>query len=135
MSISVQGLPAADAQLERLQRAAADPSGAWPGLAEVFADAETGHFGRAPWPALSADYAARKARRYPGRPLEVATGNLRGSLTDAQRVIITATKKSVRMGSNVIYARYQKRRVLVPARTMREAWTQRLEAYMQEAAK
>lgn len=43
--------------------------------------------GRGTWAPLSKEYAAWKARHYPGRPILVATGELRAAATSSERLL------------------------------------------------
>jgi phage gpG-like protein len=64
----------------------------------------TGVYGR--WAPLSPKYRAWKEKHYPGKPILVRTGALRRELTGSPLGIEDVTTRSIRMGTNVPYARY-----------------------------
>jgi phage gpG-like protein len=55
------------------------------------------------WPELSPAYAARKARRHPGKPKLVVSGALMGSLTQktARGAIFNLTKEQLEVGTDL----------------------------------
>jgi predicted RecB family endonuclease len=57
-------------------------------LAEAEWFASEGQSGAAKWAALKPAYAAAKDRVYPGEPILVATGELRSSVTDPNRLVV-----------------------------------------------
>lgn len=60
------------------------------------------------WQALSPRYAARKARKYPGKPILQATGAMHDSLTDpaAPGAVYDLTPVSIRVGSDLRVGRW-----------------------------
>lgn len=81
----------------------------WPEVTEAFTRREQIWFGRegeGTWPALSETYAAWKAQVYPGKPLLVATGDLKGQLTDPAKAELAKTPRELVLGSTLKYAGY-----------------------------
>lgn len=73
----------------------------WPDVADAFAQREEIWFSREGegWAELSKKYAKRKAILYPGKPLLVAEGTLKDSLTDPTQVLIHRTSNEAWLGS------------------------------------
>lgn len=115
-----------DVQLDRtLARVGAnveDATPAWEKIADRFAAFESRQFasegraGSGGWAPLSPRYAAWKAKRFPGQPILVATGELRQSLTQRPFGIEEITPQSLTMGSGVEYGAYHQRGDGVPQR-------------------
>jgi Phage virion morphogenesis family len=85
-----------------------------PQLRERFHEMERGQFdtqgarGGTPWPDLSEQYAARKAKDYPGQPVERRTDAVFRSLTgDSPDSISRVDQESFEFGTSVPYAQFQ----------------------------
>lgn len=95
------------------------------------------------WKPLSPAYAAWKARRYPGMPILVATGELRHSLVDEGGfgAIEEVSSMGLTYGTQVPYARYHQfgtgrmpaRPVLAMDEAARQGMGERLTMYMKRA--
>lgn len=136
-----------DVQLDRtLARfeAVEDARPAWEVLAERFARLERRQFateGRAAsggWPALSPDYAAWKARHYPGKPILEREGDLKASLTSRPFGVEVLEPAFMVVGSDVEYGRYhqhgggnlpQRRPVELPE-SERRTWARILQRFI-----
>lgn len=74
--------------LQGLEERAEDLRPVWDKLANRFGSAmkrqfsSEGRYGGSGWAPLSPDYAAAKARMWPGQPILVASGGMRAGLTD-----------------------------------------------------
>lgn len=74
-----------------------------PWLATQFAEEGHGQHGR--WKELSEPYATRKAKKYPGAPILVASGKMKRSLLSESNTG-EMTPRTLLYGSNIKYARY-----------------------------
>lgn len=103
-----------DRTLERFGHAVSDMRPAWEAMAERFTRAERRLFateGRSAgdgWAPLSPDYAAWKARHYPGKTILRRTDELFTSLTDGPAIRIIEPDFAV-LGSDVAHGRYHQR--------------------------
>lgn len=100
--------------------------------------ATEGGLGR-PWPPLSPQYAAWKAKHYPGMPILVRTGRLRESLIGRTRdTIEEMTRDTLRMGTAVPYAIYHQagtkkmppRPPIVFPEKAKDRWSRLIHAYL-----
>ena len=85
-----------------------DATGMWPHIAADFCRREERKFAvEGPgWAELSEEYARKKAKRFPGKPILQATGNLKDSFTNPGRAIQSLGPKHLELGTDVHYARY-----------------------------
>lgn len=92
------------------------------------------------WKPLSSKYAAWKAKRYPGQPILVATGELRQSLVNEGGfgAIEVVSAFELRFGTEVKHAKYHQfgtgkmpaRRILAMDEAARQGMAERLRSYM-----
>lgn len=116
--ILIEGDAAAISRIERLQRRLRQFNWLWGSLKELFEAKEAVWFaskGRGSWPPLSADYAAWKAKAFPGRPLMVLHGDLREQLT-GPKAILAETDRQLVLGTSIPYAVYHLGGPKMPAR-------------------
>lgn len=81
----------------------------WRKIASDVAFAERFWFssqGEGRWPQLSPQYAAWKARHYPGRPILVREDHLRRSMTLSSQLLLRSEFDVAILGSRVGYARF-----------------------------
>lgn len=116
--IILEGDERVRAKLDRVNRKLRDLRWLWANLIELFQRKQEEWFaseGRGSWPPLSPTYAAWKARVYPGRPILVATGDLRTSLTTRESVL-AQTDQALYLGTTVSYAAFHLGGPKMPAR-------------------
>lgn len=91
------GLDEAERRVVILRSALRDLRPFWPRLVPVFVRwmreqfESEGAWGGETWAPLSPAYAARKARRYPGKRILVATGDLRKAASTPRRLVTAST--------------------------------------------
>ncbi len=98
--------------IERLGRGLNDWSGAWPTVAEAVRSMAGAQFesqgasgASGGWAPLSREYAARKAKTYPGKPLMRATDRLYDSVTGiSPDTIFDPSANRLTLGTRVPYA-------------------------------
>lgn len=134
MTVKVSGLDAAERRIDAVVEGVRDLTPVWRDIADDAARRNASWLASSPWPALSPDYAARKARRYPGQPVEVRTGRLRASLIDVGQLVQSMTPSELKLGTNVPYARAQRRRLL-PTASPEQAWRDRIARHVAGAPK
>lgn len=111
-TFAVEGEAQVDRTLARFADNVDDATPVWNKLADRFAVIETrqfdseGAYGSGGWPALSAKYAAWKARHYPGAPILTRTGALRQSLTERPFGVEVIEPGSMTIGSGSDVGRY-----------------------------
>lgn len=132
--LSTSGLEAADRHLAELALSTSDLSPVLRDIAQDAARRNASWWSASRWPPLTAKYAARKAQRYPGRPVEVRTGRLRDSLTRADALTLELGPHTLKLGTDVPYARAQTRR-LIPTSSPEQAWRDRVARTIAAAAK
>lgn len=133
-----------DRTLARLGEHIGDARPAWRALATRFGVLNAAQFategltGSGGWQALSPDYAAWKARHYPGRPILERTGDLKRSLTRRPFGVEVLEDRFMVLGSDVDYGRYhqaggprlpQRRPVELPESERRE-WARILQRFV-----
>lgn len=118
LTIELEGVREFDRTFTRFTANLRDFRQLWPGVitelrkitAEQFAAQGRGPTGK--WKALSPKYAAWKAKRYPGAPILVRTGDLKQSLTsNSAHSIVRATPDLLEFGTSLPYAIYHQTRV------------------------
>ena len=112
-------------QLEQFQEHLSDAEPMFRALAAQVAKANREQFDKqgayygALWAPLSPAYAAWKAKKYPGQPLMVLTGELRSSLTERPFGIEEITGSRMVVGTGLSYASYHQRGTdTLPARPL-----------------
>lgn len=112
-SFTVAGEKQLDVAMLALKEATSDLSGLWPDVDALLRQIEEEQFsskgkrGGEEWVKLSDEYAAWKARRYPGRPILVLKGKLKESLTQSGGGhIFIPGKLGMAFGTKVPYAVY-----------------------------
>ena len=107
---NLNGVEGYSARLRRIRDRASNNPSMFRALAARFKDSERKIFasegqalGRR-WAPLSPDYAAQKARSYPGQPILVRTGRLRDSLTKTPTLRFRGN--TMEIGTNVPYSQY-----------------------------
>lgn len=113
ITLEVAGEKQLDRALGAMMRSVKNLRGVWPDIQEDFIEGERRIFKeqrttKGKWKKLSQPYRSRKAKRFPGRGIMVATGNLMGSLTKAKHPnhFFVASKKGMTIGTAVPYAGY-----------------------------
>lgn len=108
--------------LDRFAENVADARPAWEAIAERFVHVERRQFATeggafsGGWAPLSPNYAAWKARHYPGRPILVREDELRASLTKRPLGVEVIEPGFMLIGSAVPHGRYHQRGQGVPRR-------------------
>jgi hypothetical protein len=109
--ITVEGQEAFFAALAGLDARVSDLRPSWPKVDAVYVRGVREQFGSeggrtGGWAALSEAYAREKAKTYPGKPIEQASGRLFASLTDkdAEGAIYDEQPDSFTRGSSLPYA-------------------------------
>jgi len=110
VDVHIDGLPALQLSLSRMERAANDLRWLWPYYKTAFHAVESRMFaaegGESKWAPLSEAYAAWKAKNYPG-PILTLTGVLRDSLTtDGDYSVFEPHAQWMAIGTSVPYANY-----------------------------
>jgi len=111
-TLTVAGETQMDRGIARFADGVSDYRPLWPEIYALFLEEERGQFasegshGGSQWAPLSPRYAKWKEVRYPGRPILVREGTLRGSLTDrnAPGAVFQPEPRKLVMGSSVPYA-------------------------------
>lgn len=128
-----------------------DLRGVWPDIQEDFLEGErelfrtegkgtSGLFGTGKWKKLSPAYAKQKARKFKGRGILVATGNLFGSLTRGSHAnhFFVASKKGMTIGTAVPYAKFHqtgtrkmpKRKIIHLTKEQKRRWPRLIQEYV-----
>lgn len=121
LTFSFYGDKQIDRTLENISDRAENATPVWEHLADRFLDAERrqfqseGGFGSGRWKPLSPNYAAWKARHWPGRGILVRTEELMRSLTTGPQVRVI-TPSQMMVGSAVKHGEYHQRGEGVPRR-------------------
>jgi len=125
-----------------------DLRGVWPDLQEDFLEGERKIFKdqrttKGKWKRLSSPYREWKAKRFRGRGILIATGNLMGSLTKAKHPnhFFVASKKGMTIGSAVPYASYHqtgtskmpKREVIRLRKEQKSRWPKLIHQFIVES--
>ncbi len=122
MTFDFYGDTQIDRTLTRVIDSAQDFSPAWDEMADKFVASQRRQFstegGHASggWPALSPDYAAWKAKHFPGKGILERTGALKASLTRRPLAIEHITPDEMVIGSDVDYGKYHQRGDGLPRR-------------------
>lgn len=112
LTLTFYGDTQVDRTLERMAGDVEDARPAWEVLAERFRNNELrqfrteGQHASGGWAPLSADYAAWKARHYPGKPILERTGDLKRSLTERPFGVEVLEPGFMLVGSAVPYGEY-----------------------------
>lgn len=127
----------------RIVDAAEDARPAWEVIAKWFQLAQRkqfrseGTYGSGGWAPLSPRYAAWKARRYPGAPILVRTGDLRASLTERPFGVEVIEPRTAIFGSDIGYGLFHQRGEGVPRRrpvelpeSLRQRWVKVLQRFL-----
>lgn len=145
LSIDVHGDVQLDRELLRFADRAQDVSPLFTALADDFLDLERRQFsseGRysGGWAELSARYAARKAKRYPGAKILHAEGDLEASLTrrGARNAVRSITRSALEVGTtdpNAVYHQHgtphmPQRRPVEFAAADRDRWVKALQRFL-----
>jgi len=119
LSVEIDGREQTTRAFQTVNETIRDFSPVWPEIHMYFLRANVEHFeslgsrGGAQWTPLSAPYAKWKAKKYPGKPILVATERLKRSLSLAGQKggdqVYEETALSLTMGTAVPYARYHQR--------------------------
>lgn len=104
-------------QLRKIPDAAKDLTPVWPDVVKVLQEEEAAAFAsegattrRGKWKSLSPAYAARKAKKTPGKTILMATGRLQASVTaKTEDSVIEETPTSLTFGTTVKYAKFHQR--------------------------
>lgn len=130
--------------LEAIEDRIADAREAFDAMGDRLQSAEIrqfdseGAYGSAGWSPLSPDYAAWKARHYPGAPILVRTGELRKDLTQRPFSIDVVDYRMALFGSAVSYGRFHqngtdrmpRRRPIELPNSEREAWVKVMQRWV-----
>lgn len=133
-----------DRTLERFADHAEDATPAWEAMAERFATVERRQFrteGRASsagWAPLSPNYAAWKARHYPGEPILQREHDLVRSLTERPFGVERIEPDAMWLGSDVFYGKFHqhgtprmpRRRPVEFTETERRRWAKILQRFI-----
>lgn len=136
-----------DRTLARVGANVEDATEAWEQIADRFARFESRQFasegraGSGGWAPLSPRYAAWKAKRFPGQPIMVATGELRASLTERPFGVEAIRPQSMAIGSGVDYGAFHQKGDGVPQRRVvelpeseRREWVKILQQHIMRGA-
>ena len=121
-TFSIEGDVQIDRTLARFADNVGDATPLWDALATRFTRIEArqfkseGAYGSGGWPSLSPNYAAWKARHYPGKPILERTGDLKDSLTRRPLGIEVIEPGYMVLGSGIPYLRYHQRGEGLPQR-------------------
>lgn len=111
IKIEIQGVNELQKAFNVIGQRWSDLRWVWPPIIDIFYERETQLFssqGEGEWQQLSPRYAAWKQQHFPGKPLLVASGNLRDSLTGSRSPfsVMEMQPRSLAVGTSVPYARY-----------------------------
>jgi phage gpG-like protein len=112
LTLTMHGEAQVDRTLARYADNVQDATDLWGELADRFASANRrqfaseGRYGSGGWPELSPAYAKTKARKYPGKPILEASGDLMESLTSRPFGVEALLPGSMVVGSGIPYGRY-----------------------------
>jgi phage gpG-like protein len=117
VQISVDGKDDFKRTFSRLDASFDDLTPIWPAVRDEFWQIESEQFasegskgGSGAWKQLSQRYKIRKEKRYPGKKILEASGDLRASLTgNAAGTYYEANDKQIAVGTTIPYARYHHR--------------------------
>lgn len=113
LSLTVDGIPQILTAFSRWGEYADDLSPAFEEITSTFTDQiEPTWFdteGQGTWAPLNPRYAAQKERRWPGRPILVASGALLESVTGGTGFVKIITPTALALGTNIPYAIYHQR--------------------------
>lgn len=110
-AVKTLGIREARSSLDRLVVRLRDLSWFWAEALQAFTERERRWFdaqGEGSWPPLSPTYAAWKAQAFPGQPLLVLSGDLRGQLTSPQKALMFESPSMLVIGSSLPYSGFLK---------------------------
>ena len=113
ITLEIEGEKQLDRALGAMAKRVKNLRGVWPDIQEDFLEGERRIFKeqgtvKGKWKKLSQPYASRKAKKFRGRGILIATGNLMGSLTKAKHPnhFFVASRKGMTIGTAVSYAKF-----------------------------
>lgn len=111
MRVTVRGADTTARRLTLYGRRIATWRSLWRAIAAEIGRAERAWFataGRGAWPALDEVYATWKAAHFPGKPILVREGDLRGSLTTGVALTEDSSARTLTIGTDVAHAEFHR---------------------------